>query len=212
MAITRPTEPAFTQPTLYRKIAAHPQVSAIYTEETHRRRQQLHARRGRRHQGRIHCRAPKANLEKERKARMKPRRPPSAPRPTRSPPSRARSRPVFNSPRYNHSPSADTGVPPELIAKVVKGLTHVPTNFKLNPKIKRLGSMRARRRMSKAALWTGPSARPLRLRLAPLASKARPCHASAARDGKDAALSRSATPSSTMWTRAKPTRRSTSSK
>jgi 2-oxoglutarate dehydrogenase E1 component len=124
-------EPAFTQPTLYRKIAAHPQVSAIYTEKlvaegslTPAEGDAIKAE---------YTAALEANLEK-----TKTREAEKAARRAQADPLAAfkGSTAVFQ-PRYNHSP-VPTGIAPGLMAKIVKGLTHMPTNFKLNPKIKRL--------------------------------------------------------------------------
>ncbi len=125
-------EPAFTQPTLYRIIAAHPQVSAIYTEKliaegslTPAEGDAIKAE---------YTAALEANLEKtktreaEKAAQRAQAADPLAPF--------KGSTAVFQ-PSFKHA-SVPTGVAPELIAKIVKGLTHVPTNFKLNPKIKRL--------------------------------------------------------------------------
>src|SRR5258707_377785 len=129
-------EPAFTQPTLYRKIAAHPQVSAIYTGKliaegslTPAEGDAIKAE---------YTAALEANLEKTktREAEKAAQRAQADPREAFK-----GSTAVFQ-PRYNHSP-VPTGVAPELIAKIVKGLTRVPTNFKLNPKIKRFLDARA---------------------------------------------------------------------
>jgi 2-oxoglutarate dehydrogenase E1 component len=123
-------EPAFTQPTLYRKIAAHPQVSAIYTEKliaegslTPAEGDAIKAE---------YIAALEANLEKA-KIREAEK---AAQRAQADPFAVFKGSTAVFQPRYNHAP-VPTGVAPELIAKIVKGLTHVPTNFKLNPKIKR---------------------------------------------------------------------------
>jgi 2-oxoglutarate dehydrogenase E1 component len=124
-------EPAFTQPTLYRKIAAHPQVSAIFTEKliaegsiTPAEGDAIKAE---------YTAALEANLQTARthEAEKAAKRAQADPRAAFE-----GSTAVFQ-PGYNHA-SVPTGVAPELIAKVVQGLTHVPPNFKLNQKIKRL--------------------------------------------------------------------------
>jgi 2-oxoglutarate dehydrogenase E1 component len=129
-------EPAFTQPTLYRIIAAHPQVSAIYTEKliaegslTPAEGDAIKAE---------YTTALEANLEKTKTREAEK----AAQRAQADPLAVFKGSTAVFQPRYNHSP-VPTGVAPELIAKIVKGLTHVPTNFKLNPKIKRLLDARA---------------------------------------------------------------------
>jgi 2-oxoglutarate dehydrogenase E1 component len=129
-------EPAFTQPTLYKKIAAHPQVSALYTTKlvaegslTPAEGDAIKAE---------YTAALEANLEKAKareaeKAAQRAQADPRAPF--------EGSTAVFQ-PRYHHSP-VPTGVAPDLIAQVVQGLTRVPMNFKLNQKIKRLLDLRA---------------------------------------------------------------------
>ncbi len=129
-------EPAFTQPTLYRKIAAHPQVSTLYTDKlvaegslTPAEGDAIKAE---------YTAALEANLEKAKaheaeKAARRAKTDPLTPF--------KGSTAVFQ-PSYNHSP-VPTGVAPEFLAKAVQGLTHVPTNFKLNPKIKRFLETRA---------------------------------------------------------------------
>ncbi|MGA3008305.1 MAG: 2-oxoglutarate dehydrogenase E1 component, partial [Opitutaceae bacterium] len=129
-------EPAFTQPTLYRKIAAHPQVSALYTEKliaegslTPAEGEAIKAE---------YTASLEANLEKARKHEAEKAAAKAAVRRTQTDPRAAfeGSTAVFQ-PKYNHTP-VPTGVAPGLLAKVVQGLTRVPTNFKLNQKIKRL--------------------------------------------------------------------------
>jgi 2-oxoglutarate dehydrogenase E1 component len=129
-------EPAFTQPTLYRIIAAHAQVSAIYTEKliaesslTPAEGDAIKAE---------YTAALEANLEKTKTREAEK----AAQRAQADPLAVFQGSTAVFQPRYNHAP-VPTGVAPELIAKIVKGLTHVPTNFKLNPKIKRLLDARA---------------------------------------------------------------------
>jgi 2-oxoglutarate dehydrogenase E1 component len=129
-------EPAFTQPTLYRKIAAHPQVSAIYTEKliaegslTPAEGDAIKAE---------YTAALEANLEKTKTREAEK----AAQRAQTDPTAVFKGSTAVFQPSYKHVP-VSTGVAPELIAKIVKGLTHVPTNFKLNPKIKRFLDARA---------------------------------------------------------------------
>jgi 2-oxoglutarate dehydrogenase E1 component len=124
-------EPAFTQPTLYRIIAAHPQVSAIYTEKliaegslTSAEGDAIKAE---------YTAALEANLEKTKMREAEK----AAQRAQADPLAVFKGSTAVFQPSYKHA-SVPTGVTPELIAKIVKGLTHVPTNFKLNPKIRRL--------------------------------------------------------------------------
>ena len=123
-------EPAFTQPTLYRKIAKHPQVSTILTEKLVR-------------EGTIapeeaeaikmeYSAALEANFERAKSNEVVK--------------SKARSAAIeagkfegstaIFQPSYKHHP-VPTGVSQEVIDEVVAGLTRVPANFKINPKIKR---------------------------------------------------------------------------
>jgi len=123
-------EPAFTQPTLYRQIAAHAQVSAILTGK-------LVA------EGSIdpaeaeaikveYTAALEANFEKAKKTEVvKTARRSAAIEAGKFEGSTA----VFQ-PGYRHT-AVPTGVGAEVIDRVVAGLTRVPDHFKLNPKIKR---------------------------------------------------------------------------
>ena len=123
-------EPAFTQPVLYRIIASHPQVSAIYTEKLVGEGS-LTAAEGEAIKAE-YLAALEANLEKARahEAEKAARRAQADPlTPFKG------SNAVFQ-PRFNFSP-VPTDAAPDALAKVVQGLTRVPANFKLNPKIKR---------------------------------------------------------------------------
>jgi 2-oxoglutarate dehydrogenase E1 component len=122
-------EPTFTQPTLYRTIAAHRQVSALYTESlvaagsiTAGEGDAIKAE---------YSAALEENLSKA-KAReaekLAQRAQPSDPF--------AGSTAIFQ-PDYHHTP-VDTTVPAEEIDRIVRGLSALPANFKVNPKIKRL--------------------------------------------------------------------------
>ncbi len=123
-------EPAFTQPVLYRTIAAHPQVSTLYTGKLVAEGS-LTAAEGEAIKAE-YLAALEANLEKARaheaeKAARRAKTDPLTPF--------KGSTAVFQ-PRFNFSP-VPTGVAPELLAKVAAGLTRVPPNFRLNPKIRR---------------------------------------------------------------------------
>jgi len=122
-------EPAFTQPLLYRTIAGHPQVSAIYAEK-------LVA------EGSISAgegdaiKAEYSSALEESLAKAKAR---EAGRGAR----RARAAgplggPAAESqPQYHHTP-VETGVAADVIAGVVRGLTTLPGDFRAHPKIRRL--------------------------------------------------------------------------
>ena len=122
-------EPSFTQPMLYRKIAAHPQVSAIYTDTlvslgtiTSAEGEAIKAE---------YSAALEENLAKAKQreaAKASKRAKPSDPY--------KGSNAEFQ-PDYNHAPVA-TGIPGEVVGRIVRGLTGVPANFKVNPKIRRL--------------------------------------------------------------------------
>jgi 2-oxoglutarate dehydrogenase E1 component len=123
-------EPAFTQPLLYKKIAAHPQVSAVLS-------QQLIA------EGTItaaesdaikaeYTAALEKNLEQAKAAEVGKTAKRAAAIEQRK---FVGSTAVFQ-PDY-HFKNVVTKVSAETIAQVVRGLTTVPADFKLNPKIKR---------------------------------------------------------------------------
>jgi 2-oxoglutarate dehydrogenase E1 component len=122
-------EPSFTQPLLYKKIAAHPMVSAIYTAKllgggslTAGEADSIKEE---------YSGALEANLAKA-KAReaSKPARRPKVADPFKG------STAEFQ-PDYTFAP-VQTAVPPEELARIVRGLTTVPETFKVNPKIRRL--------------------------------------------------------------------------
>ncbi len=123
-------EPAFTQPTLYRKIAVHPQVSALLTARlikegtiTQAEADAIKAE---------YTAALEANFEKT-KARERAR---SAQQSLAIEESKFRGSTAVFQPGYSHV-AVPTGVSPAMIDHVVAGLTTVPANFRLNPKIKR---------------------------------------------------------------------------
>ena len=123
-------EPAFTQPTLYKKIALHPQVSAILTEKlvkegtiTQADADAIKAE---------YIAALETNLEKAKaKETVK-----SARRAAAIETSKFQGSTAEFQPGYHHA-AVPTGIKPEVVDQLVAGLTRVPANFKLNPKIKR---------------------------------------------------------------------------
>jgi len=128
-------EPTFTQPMLYRTIAAHPQVSAIYTGSlvgegsiTAGEGDAIRAE---------YSAALEANLAKakEREAARAAKKGGRTSSPFKG------STAQFQ-PEYHHTP-VQTSVPAEEIDRIVRGLTTVPETFKVNPKIRRLLDARA---------------------------------------------------------------------
>jgi 2-oxoglutarate dehydrogenase E1 component len=122
-------EPSFTQPMLYRKIAAHPLVSALYTEVLVAEKSITAA------EGEAITAEYSATLE-ENLAKAKQREAAKAPKRPKVVDPYKGSNAQFQ-PDYHHTPVL-TRVPPDEIAKIVAGLTTMPANFKVNPKIKRL--------------------------------------------------------------------------
>ncbi len=127
-------EPSFTQPTLYRTIAAHPLVSAIYTDSlvaegsiTSGQGDAIKAE----YSGALEENLAKAKDREAAKAakRAKPADP-------------FKGSTAQYQPEYHHTPVV-TGVPADEIERIVRGLTTVPETFRLNPKIKRLLDARA---------------------------------------------------------------------
>lgn len=136
-------EPAFTQPVLYKKIAAHAPISAIYTAKlisagshTQADSDAIKAE---------YSAAMDESLEKAKQAELQRRSAGEKGDPFRE------SNAVFQ-PGYNHSP-IPTGVSKELLQTVVEGITRVPANFTPNPKIKRLLDQRAAILTGGAADW-----------------------------------------------------------
>ncbi len=133
-------EPAFTQPTMYRKIAAHPLVSTILTEKL--------AAEGSIAQADSdaikaeYTAALEANLERA-KAREKEKEVARSAQESKAIEARKfHGSTGFIQPGYRHS-NINTGVSPEVIDRVVAGLTTIPPHFKINPKIKRFLDNRA---------------------------------------------------------------------
>jgi len=129
-------EPAFTQPVLYRKIAVHPQVSAILTEKlvragtiTPAEAEAIKAE---------YSAALEANFEKT-KAREVVK---SARRAEAIEASKYQGSTAVFQPGYHHA-VVPTGIGHDVIDRLVAGLTKVPPNFKLNPKIRRFLEHRA---------------------------------------------------------------------
>jgi 2-oxoglutarate dehydrogenase E1 component len=134
-------EPAFTQPTLYKKVASHPQVSALYTarliaDGTHTQADSDAIKAE-------YSAAMEASLEKAKQAELKRTSAGVTGDPFRD------SNAIFQA-GYSHTP-IPTGVSKELLQTVVQGITKLPANFTANPKIKRLLESRA------AVLTGGPA-------------------------------------------------------
>ncbi|MCW5547662.1 MAG: 2-oxoglutarate dehydrogenase E1 component [Opitutaceae bacterium] len=129
-------EPAFTQPVLYKKIAAHPQVSVVLSRKlvaegsiTEAESEAIKAE---------YTAALETNLEKARASEeAKSAKRAAALEAKKFEGSTAEFQPDF------HFKPVITGVSPEVLATVTRGLTTVPENFKLNPKIKRFLANRA---------------------------------------------------------------------
>ena len=134
-------EPAFTQPVLYKKVASHPPVSAIYTakliaDATHTQADSDAIKAE-------YSAAMDASLEKAKQAELKRTSAGVTGNPFRE------SNAIFQA-GYSHAPIS-TGVSKELLQTVVQGITRLPANFTANPQIKRLLDARA------AVLTGGPA-------------------------------------------------------
>ncbi|MFA6962688.1 MAG: 2-oxoglutarate dehydrogenase E1 component [Opitutaceae bacterium] len=121
-------EPAFTQPTLYKKIAAHPLISAPYSERLVK--DDTLSEAGAEAIKAEYTAAMDASFEKAKAAEAAT----VAAGHIKSPFDGSSA--IFQ-PGFSHAP-VPTGVSTDELAKVVAGLTRVPANFKVNPKIKRL--------------------------------------------------------------------------
>jgi 2-oxoglutarate dehydrogenase E1 component len=122
-------EPSFTQPTLYRKIAIHPLVSAIYTEQLVAESSMTAA------QGEAIKAEYSASLE-ENLAKAKSREATKAARPPDPAAVFKGSNAIFQR-DYHHTPVA-TGATAAEIDQVARRLTAVPDSFKMHPKIRRI--------------------------------------------------------------------------
>ncbi|MBS0631079.1 MAG: 2-oxoglutarate dehydrogenase E1 component [Verrucomicrobia bacterium] len=129
-------EPAFTQPTLYKIIGSHPQVSAVLTARliadgtiTEAKGDAIKAE---------YTAALEKNLEQARAAEAAKR---AAAKPATEADKFHGSTAVFQG-NFNFKP-VPTGASPELIERTVKGLTTLPATFKPNPKIRRFLDARA---------------------------------------------------------------------
>ncbi|HTJ77781.1 MAG TPA: 2-oxoglutarate dehydrogenase E1 component [Rariglobus sp.] len=120
-------EPAFTQPVLYKKIASHPLISTTHAERLVK--EDTIDAAGVEAIKAEYTAAMDAAFEKAKAAETAR----LAAGETKSP--FAGSSAIFQ-PGYSHAP-VPTGVPADELSKVVTGLTKIPSNFKVNPKIKR---------------------------------------------------------------------------
>ncbi|CAM2972498.1 2-oxoglutarate dehydrogenase E1 component [Rariglobus hedericola] len=121
-------EPAFTQPVLYKKIAAHPLISTPYSERLIK--EDTLSAAGAEAIKAEYTAAMEASFEKAKAAEAAT----AAAGQTTSP--FTGSTAIFQ-PGYSHVP-VPTGVSADTLTKVVNGLTKIPSNFKINPKIKRI--------------------------------------------------------------------------
>ena len=122
-------EPSFTQPLLYRTIAGHPLVSAIYTDKLVGEGS-ITAGEG------DAIKAEYSSALEENLGKAKAREAGKAAKRAKPADPFKGSTAEFQ-PAYHHTP-VPTGVPADEIERIVRGLTTVPENFKVNPKIKRL--------------------------------------------------------------------------
>jgi 2-oxoglutarate dehydrogenase E1 component len=122
-------EPSFTQPMLYKRIAAHPLVSAIYTE-------QLVANGSITSAVGDAIKAEYSSALEENLAKAKEREAAKAAKRAK-PGNPFRGSSAQFQPEYSHVP-VETGVPKDEIDRIVRGLTTVPGTFKVHPKIRRL--------------------------------------------------------------------------
>ncbi|MDR0352895.1 MAG: 2-oxoglutarate dehydrogenase E1 component [Opitutaceae bacterium] len=149
-------EPAFTQPTLYKKIAAHPLISTTYAARliadgtlTAADNDAIKT---------THTAAMEAAFAKARTAEEKPRETPAASTVAISAPATSATSAANNNdpatrrfrgsnaifqPPYKHTP-VPTGAPLELLKTCARALTTLPDGFNPNPKIKRLLETRAK--------------------------------------------------------------------
>ncbi len=119
-------EPAFTQPTLYKKIAAQPLISSIYAERLIAEGTLTQA----------DDEAIKAEYTAAMEAAFEKAKAKEAKKKAADPAAKFKGSTAVFQPGYSHTP-VPTGASPALLDQVVRGLTRVPANFKVNPKIKR---------------------------------------------------------------------------
>jgi 2-oxoglutarate dehydrogenase E1 component len=122
-------EPSFTQPMLYKKIAAHPLVSALYTEKLVADGTISTAQRDA-------IKAEYSSALEENLAKAKDREASKAAKRAKPVDPFKGSTAQFQ-PAYHHIP-IKTGITAAQVDLIVRGLTTVPSGFKVNPKIKRL--------------------------------------------------------------------------
>jgi 2-oxoglutarate dehydrogenase E1 component len=128
-------EPSFTQPLMYKVIAAHPLISVLYT-------QQLVA------EGSITTaegdaiRAEYSQALDENLSKAKAREAAKAEKRKHAAADSFKGSTAIFQPHYTHA-VVETKVSPQVIEQVVKGLTTVPANFKIHPKIQRFIDGRA---------------------------------------------------------------------
>jgi 2-oxoglutarate dehydrogenase E1 component len=127
-------EPSFTQPLLYRTIASHPLVSAIYTEKLVGEGS-ITAEEG------DAIKAEYSAALEENLAKAKAREATKGARRARPADPFKGSTAEFQ-PEYHYTP-VQTGVPADEIGRIVRGLTTLPEHFHVNPKIRRLLDARA---------------------------------------------------------------------
>src|ERR1019366_3042793 len=119
-------EPSFTQPLLYRTIARHPLVSAIYTDKL---------------VGDGTIKAEYSAALEENLAKAKAREASRGPRRAR-PANPFKGSTAEFQPTSHHTP-VRTGVPAGEIGRIVRGLTTLPGSFSVNSKVRRLLDSRA---------------------------------------------------------------------
>ncbi len=128
-------EPSFTQPKLYKLIAAHPLVSALYTEQLTREGTVTAA------EGDAIKAEYSAALE-EHLAKAKERESAKAAKRKGDANAEFKGSTAEFQPRYSFA-RTETKVGADLVRKVITGLTTVPDGFKIHPKIKRFIDARA---------------------------------------------------------------------
>jgi len=133
-------EPAFTQPTLYRRIAAHPLVSARYTARLVAAGAVTPA------EGEA-IRAEYTAALEEHLARAKEREAARTTRRKADPHAEFKGSNAVFQPHFSFEPVA-TKITAPLLDRVLRGLTTVPDGFRIHPKIRRLVEARAAARQA----------------------------------------------------------------